>query len=285
VVPALDRGLLYGDGVFETIRAYRGVIFRLERHLDRLRRSMDGLELDWPFAPSGVLDVLTELLEINGLGATPDGTDPIDARIRITVTGGLSDGQIRLARTGHPTVIMSAGRLTPPSPEEYERGITLATTSFRQPWNSPLARIKTIHRLEYLMAREEARRRGADDGLILDDRGQVAEGTASNIALIRGSTLVTPTLEGPILPGVTREAVLEAAATAGFTVDERIVRPEELQAADEIFATSTSWEILAVRAIDGRPVGGGGRGPATLAIHDAFRRLVTFAIRPSPPVG
>lgn len=285
MVPALDRGILFGDGVFETIRAYRGFTFRLERHLDRLRRSMDGLELDWPFVPSAVRSAITDLLEINGLGPDFVGIDPVDARIRITVTGGLSDGRIQLARAFPPTVIISAVRLTPPSPEEYERGIAMATTSFRQPWNSPLARIKTTHRLEYLLAREEARRLGADDGLILDDREQLAEGTASNIALIRGSTLVTPTLDGPILSGVTREAALEAATAAGFTIEERIVRPEEIEAADEVFATSTSWEILAVRSLDGRPIGGGTRGPATRAIHEAFRRLVASSPGVMPPVG
>ena len=285
MVPALDRGLLFGDGVFETIRAYRGLIFRLDRHLDRLRRSMDGLELDWPFTHAGVLEALTELLTANGLAVGADEPDPRDARIRITVTGGLSDGRVRLARTAPPTVIMSAVPLAPPSGEEYERGISLATVRFRQPWNSPLARIKTIHRLEYLMAREEALRRGADDGLILDDRGQVAEGTASNIALVQGSVVVTPTLEGPILPGVTREAVLEAAAAAGFRVEERIVLPEELALADEVFATATSWEVLGVRAIDGRPIGGGVPGPTTRAIHEAFRRLVTSSLGAPPPVG
>ncbi|TPW17234.1 MAG: branched-chain amino acid aminotransferase, partial [bacterium] len=108
MVPALDRGLLFGDGVFETIRAYRGLIFRLDRHLDRLRRSMDGLELDWPFTHAGVLEALTELLTANGLAVGADEPDPRDARIRITVTGGLSDGRVRLARTAPPTVIMSA---------------------------------------------------------------------------------------------------------------------------------------------------------------------------------
>lgn len=284
MVPAMDRGILFGDGVFETIRAYQGVIFRLERHLDRLRRSMDGLEIEWPFKPAEVREALTSLLEINGLGPGSGGDDPVDARIRITVTGGLSDGQILLARSNPPTVIMSSGRLTPPSPDQYARGITLATTRFRQSWNSPLARIKTTHRLEYLLAKEEARRCGADDGLILDDRGQLAEGTASNIGLIRGSTLVTPTLDGPILSGVTREAVLESATAAGFLIDERIVLPEELDFADEVFATSTSWEVLAVRSVDGRSVGGGAQGPRTRAIHDAFRRLVRTStnLPPSP---
>lgn len=230
---------------------------------------MDALGLDWSATPGEVGDALAELLDANDL-ARPD----VDARIRLTVTGGLSDGRIRLARSHPPTVLMTAGPLLPPTPAEYARGIALATASFRQPWHSPLARIKTIHRLEYLMAREEALAAGADDGLLLDDRGHVAEGTASNIVLIEGDRVTTPSLEGPILPGVTREAALEAARDAGFRVEEGVVTVEALRGAAEVFATSTSWEVLAVRALDGTSIGGGRQGPGTARIHEAFRALV-----------
>jgi branched-chain amino acid aminotransferase len=271
-VPALDRGLLFGDGVFETLRAYGGVVFRLERHLERLRRSMDGLELRWEADDATIRTWIEELLVANDLG--PASQVRRDARLRLTVTGGLSDGRIRLARANPPTVLISAEPLVPVTEAVHAAGIALATSEFRQPWASPLARIKTIHRLEYLMAREAALRRGADDGLILDDRGHVAEGTASNVALVTGSIVATPSLDGPILAGVTREAVLEAAVSAGFGVEERTVDPGEFRNADEAFATSTSWEVLAVRSIDGAAVGAGRRGPVTAAIHDSFRRLV-----------
>jgi branched-chain amino acid aminotransferase len=230
---------------------------------------MAALGLEWAFTPAGVRDALAELLAANGL----DRTD-VDARIRLTVTGGLSDGRLRLARAHPPTVLMTAGRLEPPTAAEHERGIALSTAAFSQPWNSPLARIKTIHRLEYLMAREAALAAGADDGLLLDDRGDVAEGTASNIVIVAGGRVRTPALDAPILAGVTREAALEGARNAGFAVDEGVVTVEALRAADEVFATSTSWEVLAVRALDGAPVGGGRRGPATERIHAALREIV-----------
>lgn len=276
-VPALDRGLLFGDGVFETLRAYGGVIFRLERHLERLRRSMDGLELRWEVGDATIRSWIDELLAANNLG--PDASERRDARLRLTVTGGLSDGRVRLARDNPPTVLISAEALVPVSDAVYAAGIALATSDFRQPWDSPLARIKTIHRLEYLMAREAALRRGADDGLILDDRGHVAEGTASNVAIVRGATVATPSLDGPILAGVTREAVLEAARSAGYGVEERTIEPDELRSAEEVFATSTSWEVLAVRAIDGVMVGDGKQGVVTAAIHASFRRLVAAETR------
>lgn len=226
---------------------------------------MEGLRLHWPFELRVVRREIDELLAANALA---------DARIRLTVTGGLSDGRIRLARSNPPTVIVTAEPLVPPTPEQYREGIALATASFRQPWHSPLARIKTTHRLEYLMAREEAMGRGAHDALILDDRGQVAEGSSSNLALIMNDRLATPSLDCPILPGVTREAALEAARACGLTVEERIVTLDDLARADEVLATATSWEILAVRALDGRPVGGGRPGPWTDRIHEAFRALV-----------
>jgi branched-chain amino acid aminotransferase len=230
---------------------------------------MQALGLEWEASVERVRADLSELLLANGLAG-----DESDARIRLTVTGGLSDGRIRLARSHPPTVLMTAGRLVPPSDDEYERGIALATATFRQPWDAPLARIKTIHRLEYLMAREEALAAGADDGLLLDDRGHVAEGTASNVLLVAEGRVRTPSLDGPILAGVTREAVLEAAGRAGLPVEEGTVTVEALRSADEVFVTSTSWEVLAVRALDGEPVGGGRRGPQTKRIHAAFRDLV-----------
>jgi branched-chain amino acid aminotransferase len=251
--------------VFETLRSYDGVVFRLERHLDRLHRSLLTIGIDWPIVTEEIRSSMSRLLEANGVA---------DARIRLTVTGGLFDGTIRLARTHPPTCLIMATPLVPPGDEAYARGITLWESSYRQAWSSLLARVKTIHRLEYLMAREEAIRNGADDALLLDDRGQVAECSASNLFLVSGDRVVTPSLEGPILAGVTRETALQAAALAGFETVERLVLPGELETADELFVTNTSTEIMAVREVNGHSVGHGGRGPATARIHESFRRLV-----------
>lgn len=251
--------------MFETLRSYGGVVFRLERHLDRLRRSLETIGIDWPIVPEEIQSSMTRLLEANGVA---------DARIRLTVTGGQFDGTIRLARSHPPTCLIMATPLVPPRDEAYARGISLWESSFRQAWSSLLARVKTIHRLEYLMAREEAIGNGADDALLLDDRGQVAECSSSNLFLIAGNQVITPSLDGPILAGVTRETALQAAALAGFETVERLVLPEEIETADELFVTNTSTEIMAVRAVNGRTVGHGGRGPATARIHDSFRRLV-----------
>lgn len=262
----LDRGILFGDGVFETMRTYGGRVFRLGQHLQRLSQSMAALGMAPLPDAAQIRRAITELLGAEGLP---------EARIRLTITGGAFDGQIRLRRSAPPSVILMALPLATPRPEEYERGIELGVAPLRQPWNSPLARIKTTHRLEYLMAREEALGRGFQDAVLLDDRGGLCESTSSNLFLVIGDRLVTPSLDSPILPGVTRDAVIEAARGEGIAVEERFVRFEELWDAAEAFATATSWEVLPIRAVEGRRVGSGARGPLTARLHAAFRDLVT----------
>lgn len=265
LVSILDRGLLFGDGVFETMRTYRGRVFRLSQHLNRLEQSMTAIGMSGCPTESDVRQWIADLCEAEGLE---------EARLRLTVTGGAFDGQIRLRRSGSPSLVLMALPLTTPTAADYENGIELGLSPVRQSWSSPLARIKTTHRLEYLMAREEALGRGYQDGLLLDDRGGLCESTSSNIFLVREGRLVTPSLDSPILPGVTRDAVIEAAGRAGVTTEERFVPAEELWQAVELFATATSWEVLPIRAVEGRRVGAGGRGPVTARVHEAFRELV-----------
>lgn len=273
-ISPFDRGLLFGDGVFETMRTYGGQVFRFGPHMERLRRSMAALELTSSAEPARLRELIDALLAAEGLS---------EGRLRLTVTGGAFDGQIRLKRSGPATVFAFATPLVTPRAEEYRNGIDLVLSGFRQPWGSPLARIKTIHRLEYLMAREEALRQGVSDALILDDRGGLCEGTSSNLFLIRRGVLVTPSLDSPILPGVTRDAVIEAARSVGIPVEERFIPLEELWDAAEVFVTATSWEVLPVRTVNGKVVGPGARGAVTEKIHAAFRALVAAEVATTIP--
>lgn len=273
-ISPFDRGLLFGDGVFETMRTYGGRVFRFEQHLQRLARSMTALELNAAVPADPLRRLIDELLAAEGLA---------EGRLRLTVTGGAFDGQIRLKRSGPPTIFAFATPLVSPKTDDYRQGIDLVISGFRQPWASPLARIKTIHRLEYLMAREEALRQGATDALILDDRGGLCEGTSSNLFLIERGTLVTPSLDSPILPGVTRDAVIESARSIGVPVEERFIPLDELWTAAEVFVTATSWEVLPVRTVNGKVVGPGARGALTEKIHAAFRALVGAEMAATPP--
>jgi branched-chain amino acid aminotransferase len=237
----------------------------LDRHLQRIKTSLQAIDLAWPVDADRIRGDISGLLEANGLR---------DARIRLTITGGPFDGSIRLRRSGPPTVVISASILRPPSAEDYARGVHMSVAAWRQAWSSPLARVKTIQRLEHLVAKEEALKKGAFDALILDDRGGLAEGTASNIFIVEGDRVMTPSLEGPLLPGVTREAVLQVAREIDYEVQERFIPATEIWQAEEVFVTATSFEVLAVRAVDGRMIGNGVRGEATRGIHEAFRDLV-----------
>ena len=273
-ISPFDRGLLFGDGVFETMRTYGGRIFRFGPHLQRLKRSMGAIELAHDIPADPLRERIYELLAAEGL---------TEGRLRLTVTGGAFNGQIRLKRSGPPTLFAFATPLVLPKAEDYRNGIDLVLSGFRQPWSSPLARIKTIHRLEYLMAREEALRRGATDALIQDDRGGLCEGTSSNLFLIIRGALVTPSLDSPILPGVTRDAVIESARGIGIPVEERFVALEELWTAAEVFVTATSWEVLPVRTVNGTVVGPGARGALSEKIHEAFRSLINAEVADTPP--
>jgi len=261
-VAALDRGLLYGDGLFETIRAYDGVPFLFEAHIERLNRSAAELRICDGLDPSALRQDVEKLLARNGLR---------DAYLRITLTRGIHTGPLELQPAERPTTCVVARPLHLPPPERYDPGTRCVLASFRRSAESPLPRHKTLNYLENLLARTEARQRGADDAIFLNTRGEVAEATSSNIFLVLGGQLVTPSLEANILPGVTRAKVIELARDLGIEVLERQVWPYEFRGADEVFLTNSVAEILPVREVEGRTIGTGGPGPVTARLQTAYR--------------
>jgi len=262
---ALDRGLLYGDGLFETLRAYDGVPFLLEEHLARLNASAAELRISDGLDRSLLARNTAELLRLNALA---------DAYIRITLTRGLHRGRLEVEPTDRPTVCIVARPLRPLPPSRYDPGTSAVVASIRQNADSPLPRHKTLNYLANLLAKTEARERGADEAILLNTRGEVAEAASSNLFLVREGRLVTPPLSANILPGVTRAEVLRLAAEAGLIAEERLVLPDELHAAAEVFLTNSVAELVPVRAIGERPVGAGTPGPITRQLHAAYRRRV-----------
>jgi branched-chain amino acid aminotransferase len=264
-VSALDRGFLYGDGLFETLRAYHGWLFRLDRHLERLRTSARELRIADSLATEPIADRVQALVE--------QLAEP-EAYVRVTLTRGVHSGSLELEPATSPTVAIVVRPLHPLPADLYERGVDAVIASLRQNAESPLPRHKTLNYLDKLLAKSEAREQGAYEALLLNTRGEVAEGASSNVFLVSGRRVVTPALAANILPGVTRRDVLALAAAAGYRTDERTIRPDEMFDADELFLTSSIAELLPVCALQGRRVGRGTPGEVTRALHAAYRREV-----------
>lgn len=270
-----DRGFQLGDGVFETLRARAGHPTELTEHLGRLRRSAAGLDIALP--PSLEADLtlgIAELLAAEGLDG-PDG----DASIRITVSRGVTASRGLLpAGPTEPTVVIQAGPVTPPAPGHLERGLHLVASAVRRDPTNPLAALKTTSRADYVYARLEARRAGADDALFLTVDGRLSEATSANLFLVRGAggatELATPSLDCAILPGTTRTWILHWAGTAGLVPVEGWLRPSDLAAADEAFLCSSVAGILPVTTFGGAPIGSGLPGPWTIRAREAREAFI-----------
>jgi branched-chain amino acid aminotransferase len=258
----LDRGFLFGDGLFETLRADAGRVAFAREHLARLRHSAEVFKLAVPDSDSELIAAMHDLLAVNRL---------MDARLRLTVTRGLHSGNLGLPPAASPTVLLMAEPLAENLRERQTRGVSLALASLRIPRSFLLARHKTLNRLPYLYAREQAQSQGAFDALLLDLQGQVAETTAANLFIVHGRRLLTPTLLAPILPGITRAAVLQLAREKGLAPEERDFPPEKLFAADEVFVTSAIAEVLPVNEVEGKKIGSGAPGPISRELLAAFQ--------------
>ncbi|MCI0345384.1 MAG: aminotransferase class IV [Chloroflexi bacterium] len=260
-----DRGFQLGDGVFETLRARSGHPAELDEHLERLRRSADGLGIELPGDLEARIDgAITALLEANGL-AGADG----DASLRITVSRGAYRGRGLLPPNEHvsATIAVQAWPVPPPPAGHLDRGLALIASAVRRDPESPLAALKTTSRADYVYARLEARRAGADDALFLTTDGFLSEATSANVFVLRrqpaGDTLelATPALACAILPGTARSWILAWASDAGLATAETWLTTSDLRAAEEAFLSSSVAGILPVTAFEGAPIGGGRPGP------------------------
>ena len=241
-----DRGLLLGDGLFETMRVEDGTPLRLDRHLARLRAGAAVLDLPVPLDDTALAAAITDLLAARGLDR---------ASLRLTLTRGTGPRGLLPPAEPSPTLLITVAPLPPPLPPA--RVVVARTT--RRNEHSPLSRVKSLSYLDGVLARQEAARRGADDALLLNTAGRLAEASAANLFLVLDGALVTPPLAEGALPGVMRAAVIEA-----LPVTERPVTLADLARAEELFLTS-SLGVRPVLAVDGRPVGDGHPGPQTQA--------------------
>jgi branched-chain amino acid aminotransferase len=242
VVPVNDRGFMYGDGLFETMRVVKGKPFRFAQHLERMTRGADFLKIKPPFAPKELEKFAAQLIEKNKMP---------DAILRITLTRGPGERGYKFNGDSKPTVVMTLH--TAPSLENSIEW-NLITSSFRIPSADALSSFKTTSKLLYVMARAEAADNGADEALLVNTNGEVAETASGNIFWIYHDKICTvPTGRG-VLPGITRAIVLEICQTMGLQTNKRVIKPEALRNSEGIFVTQSALGIVPVVSFDGEPV-------------------------------
>ena len=260
-----DRGFLLGDGLFETMRAYGGTVFRLDAHLARLRESAAWLRIRFGDDDRGIRDAIAELIERN---ACPD------AYVRLTLTRGPLTKGLRLDGPGEPTVLIRARALAPYPKAMYRKGARLVLSTVRQNSASPIPRHKTLNYLPYLLAKQEAIDAGAFGAVVLNERGQVTEESVSNLFIVKDGTLRTPPVHCGLLPGITRGVVLELAERNDIPSAETVLSPADLFAADECFLTNTLMEIMPVKTVDRQAIEGKAPGPVTERLRALFGECV-----------
>jgi branched-chain amino acid aminotransferase len=256
-----DRGFTLGDGLFETMRAYGGRVFRLRAHLERLRASADRLGIP---VPPDLEDAVRATVAASGLDS---------AAVRLTVSRGVGGVGLAPPEPARPTVVITA-RPYAPAERWYSDGLRTVFARGRLSEHALTAGMKRLGYLDQVAAQAEARAAGADEALFLDTAGHLAEGAASNVFLVVGGALWTPPLSCGVLPGITRGVVLELAAASGIPVREEPVPPGALRDADEAFLTSSLRALVPVVAIGGDPIGSGRPGPLTLRLLHLYRERV-----------
>ena len=267
-IPVNDHGLLYGDGVFEGIRAYNKRVFKLERHVERMFQSAKAIDLKIPHTREEFSDLILQTCRRNNMA---------DGYIRPIVTRGPGDLGLdpRKCKQGPTVIIIAQPGITLYSKEKYEKGLRLVTSSYRRvPPQSLSPSIKSLNYLNQIMARVEANQYGADEALLLDIQGYVSEASADNFLIVQNHSVIAPPTSTN-LPGVTRETAIELAQKIGIATVEKPFTLYDVWASNEAFITGTAAEIGPVVDVDGRMIGDGKPGKITKQLMKAFRDLVT----------
>ena len=274
-VSVFDHGLLYGDGIFEGIRFYNGRVFRLEEHLDRLWDSARSICLEIPISREEMTEALLETIRRNGLR---------DGYIRQIVTRGVGNLGLNPLQCKRPSIIIIAATIALYPEEVYRNGLTIVTCATRRMNAAALnPAVKSLNYLNNVMARIEANLAGADEALMLNEAGNVAECTADNVFIIKKGQIFTPPISAGALRGITRGVVFEIAAEFGMKISEIDITRHDVFVADECFLTGTAAELIPVIKADGRLIGTGKPGPISARMIERFRELVREGGTPIDP--
>jgi len=271
-ISVFDHGLLYGDGIFEGIRAYHGRVFKLREHIDRLFYSAKAILLDIPMSPAQVARAVIETCRKNRIR---------DGYIRLLVTRGVGTLGLNPKSCKRPSVIIIADKIQLYPPAVYQRGLNIITVPTTRNLHSALnPAIKSLNYLNNILAKIEATNGGCEEAVMLNAEGFVAECTGDNIFVVKNGALFTPPLSAGALYGITRQTVMELAEEAGLKVTEPDLTRYDLFCADECFLTGTGAEIVPVVRIDGRKIGEGKPGPITRQLEDDYHALTKVSGEP-----
>ncbi len=265
-VSVYDHGLLYGDGVFEGIRVYGGRIFRLREHLERLYDSAKAIWLTVPMSLDEMAATTEEAVARSKIS---------EAYIRHIITRGVGDLGLDARKCPRASVIIIVDTIKLWPEEVYETGLTVVTAGTPIPHRESLSpRVKSLNYLPHILAKIEGVQAGADEVLMLDSQGSVAEGSGQNIFVVKKGHIRTPPPYAGILKGVTRDVIMELATAAGYDVAESMLNRYDVYTADEAFFTGTAAELVGIRQVDGRIIGDGSPGPVTRELRSRFQTLV-----------
>lgn len=271
-ISVFDHGLLYGDGIFEGIRAYNGRVFKLKEHIDRLFCSAKSILLNLPMAHADIMTAIVETCRRNKLR---------DGYIRLVVTRGPGTLGLNPNRCKNPSVIIIAGKIQLYPPELYRQGMDIVTVPTTRNLHSALnPAIKSLNYLNNIMAKIEANNAGCEEAVMLNAEGFVAECTGDNIFIVKEGQLLTPPLAAGALYGITRRVVMDLAAQAGLKVSESDLTRYDLFNANECFLTGTAAELMPVVKIDGRVIGTGTPGPVTGNLMTQYHALTKASGQP-----
>jgi branched-chain amino acid aminotransferase len=270
VISIFDRGFLYGDSVYEVLRTSGGRPVDLDRHLERLRRSAAAIELTMP-TPEELGTAIADTLDAAG--------NP-ESYLRIIVTRGGGPITLDITAPEKPSLILIAAPLAMPLADLYERGAALAIVGVERTSRRAVdPAVKSGNYLNNIMALAEARRAGAYEAIMCGPDGRVAEGSTSNLFVSRGGRLVTPALATGILPGITRQRVMDLARSADIRVEEGDLSPDDVRGADEALITSSIRGVMPVAKVDGRPIGDGAPGPTTRRLMELYAGFLAEVAR------
>lgn len=265
-ISVYDHGLLYGDGVFEGIRAYDGHVFKLKEHIERLYLSARVIMLNIPLSKQEMIDAVLETLRKNGLR---------DSYIRLVVTRGIGDLGLDPRKCQKPTVIVITDVIRLHDSDRKEKGMrAMFVWVKRDPVDATSHEVKSLNYMNSIMAKIEANLAGCDEAICLDRSGHVSEGVAENIFILKNGKIITPPTSTGALTGITRDVVLRMAPKLGYTTVEMDITPTDVFTADEAFFTGTAAEIVPIVEVNSRVIGDGNPGPVTKRLMQEFEKVI-----------